>query len=268
MCESHRESRCKSDCENKMKVLLVGGSGMVGTFITPYLIKHHEIRVLDLVPPTHDVEYIHGSMTNAEDLRQALEGMDSFIDVAMLSPQGGSSTSQNEKIITDNYLINCQGLHLLLFIAQEMGITNGVYTSSMSVHYRGRDRYPNEDDVPLDTPSAYGLTKGFGELICRYFVRWFDMNLIALRITGPRRRDRWLEERRNPPEYGLGGKLFITDEEDLANAYLAALKRVKVGRGLFDAYFIAGDENEEEMNLSKAKRDLGWEPLTQNRVTI
>ena len=83
----------------------------------------------------------------------------------------------------------------------------------------------------------------------------------------PRPRDRWLEERRDPPDYG-GGKLYVTDEEDLANAYLAALERVQIGHGLFDAYFIAGDENHEEMNLSKAKRDLGWQPLTQTRVQI
>ena len=251
-----------------MKVLLAGGSGMVGTFITPYLMKHHELRVLDPRKPVHDIEYVSGSMTNADDLRRALEGMDTFIDVAMLSPQGGGSTEQDEKIIADNYQVNCQGLHLLLFIAQEMGIKSGVYTSTMSVHYRGRDGYPNEDEVPLDTPSAYGLTKGFGELICRYFSRWFDMNLIALRITGPRPRDRWLEERRNPPDYGPGVKLYVTDEEDLANAYLAALERVRVGHGLFDAYFIAGDEDGEEMNLSKAERDLDWQPLTQTRVQI
>ena len=251
-----------------MKVLLVGGSGMVGTFITPYLMKHHEIRVLDLREPTHDVDFVKGSMTNPDDLRRALDGMDTFINVAMLSPQGGAVTDQNEKVIIDNYLINNQGLHLLLFIAQEMGIKNGVYTSSMSVHNRIRDFYPSEDEVPLDTPSAYGLSKGFGELICRYFARWFDMNLIALRITGPRPRDRWLEERRNTPDYGAGGKLFIIDEEDLANAYMAAIERVQKGHGLFDAYFISGDENGEEMNMSKAERDLGWKPLTQTRVEL
>ena len=93
------------------------------------------------------------------------------------------------------------------------------------------------------------------------------MNLIALRITGPRPRERWIDERRNPPDY-KGSKLYVTDEEDLANAYLAALERVQTGHGLFDAYFISGDENGEEMNMSKAKRDLGWEPLSQARLQM
>ena len=48
-----------------MKVLMLGGAGHVGSFITPYLQKQHELRVLDLRPPRHDgVEYIEGSVSN------------------------------------------------------------------------------------------------------------------------------------------------------------------------------------------------------------
>ena len=248
-----------------MKVLLVGGSGMVGTFVTPYLMKHHELRVLDTNPPSHDIEHIQGSITNPEDIRRALSGMDTFVNFAM-SPQGGRATSQVENDLAGNYQINCHGLHLLLYLAHQMDIKKGVHTSTMSVHDQNRNWYPNEDDMFLDSPSAYGLTKGFGELICRYFARWFDMNLVALRITGPLPRDRWVVARRKSPDYSSGFRLFVTDEEDLANAYLAALERVSIGHGLFDAYFIAGDENGEEMNLSKAKRDLNWEPRTQDKI--
>jgi nucleoside-diphosphate-sugar epimerase len=106
------------------------------------------------------------------------------------------------------------------------------------------------------------LSKGFGELICQYFARWWDMNLIALRITGPRTREQYLDERENPRIPKTGKPLFVTDEEDLANAYLASLEAVKVGHGRFDAVFIAGDEHEKDHNLSKAKRLLGWEPKT------
>ena len=55
----------------------------------------------------------------------------------------------------------------------------------------------------------------------------------------------------------------MTDEEDLASAYLAALEAVQTGHGRFDAFFIAGDEAEQEHNLSKARRLLGWEPRSQ-----
>ncbi len=244
-----------------MKVLVVGGSGHVGSFITPYLRRHHDLRVLDPRPPRHDgVEHVEGSATDPDALRRALDGVDAFIYLVMKSGQGGTSTAQDIPTIVDNYEVNAKGLHLLLFIAQEMGIKRGIYTSSLSVHYRRRERYPAEELVPLDSPSVYGLTKGFGELICQYFARWFDMNIIALRITGPRTRRQWLAEQATGSIDSDGVRLYLTDEEDLANAYLGALDAIQVGHGRFDAVFISGDEEHEEQNLSKAQRLLGWQP--------
>ncbi|MGE3909080.1 MAG: NAD-dependent epimerase/dehydratase family protein [Chloroflexota bacterium] len=250
-----------------MKVLMLGGSGHVGTFITPYLQRHHDLRVLDLRPPRHkDVEYVEGSVSDPDALRTALTGVDAFIWVVMRKPQGGSVRDQDIPTIIENYEVNTKALHLTLFIAQELGVLRGIYTSSMSVHYRMRDHFYQEETTPYDTPTVYGLSKGFGEQICQYFARWWDMNLIALRITGPRTREQYLRERASPIIPSQGKPLFITDEEDLANAYLAALEAVQVGRSRFDAIFIAGDEAEDDHNLSKAKRVLGWEPRS-HRLT-
>ena len=252
-----------------MKVLLAGGAGMVGTFITPYLKEQHDLRVLDLAEPRHDgVEFVKGSVTDPEAIEKAVDGIDAFIWLVMRSPQGGSVTDQDLKVIRENYEVNCLGLHTFLWLAQGAGLTRGVYTSSMSVHYRGRDYYGAEEEVPLDTPSAYGLSKGFGEGICRYFASWFDMNIIALRITGPRNREDYIEERRPPVSDRPDGSkpLFVTDEADLARAYLAALETVQIGHGRFDPVFIAGDENEREHNLSKARRLLGWTPRSHLEI--
>ena len=119
--------------------------------------------------------------------------------------------------------------------------------------------------MPLDTPSVYGLSKGFGELICQYFARWFGMNLIALRITGPGPAQQYLEQRRNPrpdpPGTSIGERIFVTDEEDLAEAYHLALEKVQQGHGRFEAVYIAGDEREQVHNLSKARQSpLGGLP--------
>jgi hypothetical protein len=96
------------------------------------------------------------------------------------------------------------------------------------------------------------------------------MNIIALRITGPRPRERFLEQRRNRQpgfeqsrEADGASPIFVTDEEDLAAAYLAALQAVQVGHGRYDAVFIAGDESEANHNMTKARRLLGWEPRSQ-----
>jgi nucleoside-diphosphate-sugar epimerase len=92
------------------------------------------------------------------------------------------------------------------------------------------------------------------------------MHLIGLRLNGPRQREHFLAERRAPPPHPGGYHLWITDEEDLADAYLRAREVVQTGHGRFDAVFIAGDEREEEHNLSKARRLLGWQPRAQRHL--
>lgn len=249
-----------------MNLLLVGGSGLVGTAITPYLQQHYRLRVLDLEPPQHDaVEYVHGSIADANCVRQALHGMDAFISMVMKSGQGGHERHHTVEQAIDNYTVNCLGHHLLLYTACELGITQGIYTSTMSVHNRKRKWYPSEDEIPLDGPDVYGLTKGFTEGVCQYFSREYDMNLLIYRITGPCSRSMFIDRIKRPP---AGVKLYYTDEEDLANAYLAGLKFLHTGHRGCEVFFISGDENHEEMDMGKARLLLGWEPVSRKRLGI
>lgn len=250
-----------------MKVLLVGGSGMVGTFVTPYLARQHELRVLDLRPPEHAsmVEYVPGSISNPDDVARALEGMDSFVNMVMRNPGGANEANYSLDDILNNYDVNTVGLHVLLWTAQGMGIKAGVHIGTRSVHFqrRGQDgriaRYQAEETMALDAGTVYGFTKGLGERICQHFAEHFDMRIIALRITGPRTREAYIAERRVP----IHKDLYVLDEEDLANAILSALEVVKVGRNRFDAVLISGDEHEVDHNMTKARTLLGWAPQSQ-----
>jgi nucleoside-diphosphate-sugar epimerase len=248
-----------------MKVLIVGGGGNVATWTMPYMKEQHEFRVLDLSPPrVEGVEYVEGSITDPGAVSEALDGVDTFINMVMKSPTSSNSTDHTVQDVLDNYPVNTMGLHVLLKTAQEAGIMAGVHTSTFTVHNRHRDWYPAEEEVPLDAQSVYGLSKGFGELICRYFCREFGMSIVALRLTGPRNREGWIKGRkisRSDPRF-----LWVTDEEDLASAYLGALDAANARRSRFDAVFIAGDENGEEVNLAKGRELLGWEPRAHHHA--
>lgn len=237
---------------------------MVGTFLTPYLQRAgHEVRVLDVRPPTAEgVAYHEGSISDPEAVRRALTGMDTFINASMQGRQGGHVRDQTMEQILSNYEVNALGLHVLLFTAQDLGIRFGLHTSSMTVHYRERSWYGQEEYLPLDTPSVYGLTKALGEHICEYFAAWWDMNIISLRITVPRTREDFLEERRARPA-DFDGPKWVLDEEDLARAYLRALEVVQIGHGRFDAIWLSGDEEGRHHNHTKALRVLGWAPESQ-----
>ena len=269
-----------------MNLLLVGGSGLVGTAVTPYLRRHHNLRVLDLKSPEHDLEYVEGSIADPDAVRRALDGMDGFITMAMKGGQGGHDRHHTMEQVIDNYTVNCLGHHVLLYTAAEMGIMRGIYTGTMSVHNRRRTWYPSEEEVPLDGPNVYGLTKGLTEQICHYFVREYDMSLLVYRITGPCNRAMFIDRIKHPPG---GPKLYYTDEEDMAGAYLAGLRfldqsgsdqaggdqtagdqtgSVQAGGGRCEVFFISGDEKREEMNMAKARDLLGWEPMARKKLGI
>ncbi len=240
----------------------------MGRMILPYLLNVHDITIFDLVPPSSPaVRFVQGSALDVEDLERGLEGADVFVNMLMKSPQGGVLKDQTVTEIRENYETNTLALHLLLYTAQSMGIRRGVHSSSMTVHYRFRERFESEERTPLDSPSVYGLTKGLGERICEYFTGWFDMNIVALRITAPRTHEEWRQEVYDPPMGSGGYRLYPTDERDIANAYLSAIDAVSVGHGRFDAVFIVDDPGEELHNLSKAKRLLGWEPRSRSEET-
>lgn len=242
-----------------MKVLIIGGSGKVGTWTIPYLKKQHKLRILDVKPPKDQgIEFIEGSLTDPYSIENGLDGVDVFINMAMKNPTDPFSNRATIEDVVNNYEVNTLGLHLLLYVAQSMGITKGVHTSTFTVHARNRNKFPSEEEIPLDNPGVYGLTKGIGETICQYFSREYGMAIAALRITGPRNSQDWIEDRNKPrtsPDH-----LWVTEERDLASAYSAAINFVQKNTHRFESFFIAGDENEEEINLSKAKKLLGWTP--------
>jgi len=241
-----------------VKVLLVGGAGHVGTMTIPYMKTNHQFRILDLSPPRDSsIDYIEGSVTDPNIVQQALKGMDTFVYMVMRRPTSDNSSAANFDDIIANHEVNVMGLHILLHAAKAEGIQHGVYTSTFTVHERTRNYFPAEEKVPLDNPGVYGLSKGFGEQVCQYFCREHKMSIIALRITGPSTRQQWLEKRTQPKSNPV--HIWWTDEEDLARAYLSAISISHTG---FNAVFIAGDEEQKEINLSKAKQILGWEPLT------
>lgn len=74
--------------------------------------------MLDLAVPKHEslVDYRPGLILPEYDVAAALEGVDTFVNLVMRSPQGGSVTDQDLTIIKNNYEVNTLGLHYLLCI--------------------------------------------------------------------------------------------------------------------------------------------------------
>ena len=229
-----------------MRVLVIGGAGHVGTLTLPYLKERHEIRVFDRRPPADtSLEYVAGSVTEYAALRDAAQGTDAVLYMAMGQQAWGSPEGQ-----ADSFDVNVKGVFLALNAAREAGVSHAVYTSSMSVYEGNLEArgFPDED-LPPDARSVYGLTKRFGEEVCRNACQRFGMSVNALRLCWPLGLDEWQQKAANGPT-------LATRADDVARVFLAALEY----RAGFQAFFISGDHENRFLNMSKAKRLLGWQP--------
>ena len=232
-----------------MKLLLVGGSGIVGTLVAPILAETHQLRIFDLRAPLANVgDFRQGDVSDFEALRQAVVDMDAVVYMAM----GNLKWTETSGVVSA-FDVNVKGVHLALKAAHEARITQAVYTSSMSVYGNLTGRYfPDEDLIP-DGPELYAFTKRLGEEVCQNATRLWGMNINALRLCFPLSEDKW------QAQTVLGTPTIATTARDVSRAIAAALEL----RAAFQAFTISGDYEQKIMNMSKAKRLLGWEPLAR-----
>jgi nucleoside-diphosphate-sugar epimerase len=241
-----------SEGELILRVLVIGGSGYLGTLVLPFLAQTHTLRVFDLQSPANTgLDYVHGSVCDPLALASAMPDMDAVIYMAMGSqPQRYDEASQMEAKITA-FDVSVKGLYLALEAAHQAGIAHAVYTSSMSVYAdNGVGRFGANEDTPPDAVRAYGLTKHLGEEVCRHACHVWGMSVNALRLFFPISEAKW------QAEAAKGEPTPATTAQDTARAVLVALEY----RAGYEAFTISGDYEQKLLSLAKAKRLLSWEP--------
>lgn len=233
-----------------MRLLIVGGSGKVGSLVLPYLAEQHELRVFDLKPPRSDVpaEHVAGNVRDFDAVAGAMAGVDALLYMAMgpIQPWG---TPENARGHLD---VAVPGLYLALRAARENGVDHAVYTSSMSVYREGGSRKYPDETVPPDAVEFYGFAKTLGEHVCANAVALGGISVVALRLCHPVADDEF------PATDNPVKAIINTSARDTARAILAGLEYR--GHG-FEAFAISGDAGGRLVQLDKARKVLGWEPL-------
>ena len=237
-----------------MKLLVIGGSGHVGSLILPYLAEQYTLRVFDLKAPQLALDFVQGDVRDYGALETAAHGCDQLLYMAMGNAQGWNGTEN----ATAQFDVNVTGLHLALRAAHAAGIRHAALTSSMSVYEQLGNRHVWDENAEPDAHHHYGLTKRLGEEVARAAWRQWGISVNALRLCLPVSEESW-------KALAAEGRQDIhTEASDVARAILAALER---DFGGFQAFMISGDYNEKRMEHKKAKAMLGWEPRMRPDAT-
>ena len=114
-------------------MVVTGGCGFVGQRIVHFLLESDpsiQVVVFDVVVPAvrHErVEYVRGSISILDHVRQAFKGADSVIHTASIIP---SVKMQGSRALE---IVNVDGTRNVIAACQELGIPRIVYTSSATV---------------------------------------------------------------------------------------------------------------------------------------
>jgi UDP-N-acetylglucosamine/UDP-N-acetylgalactosamine 4-epimerase len=182
---------------NKLNILVTGGAGFIGSNIVEFLLINNvkKVRVFDnlstgkkeniqqFLDNFDNIEFMYGNLSNLEDCRKAVKGMDVITNQAAL---GSVPRSINDPLSSHNSNVN--GFLNILIAAKEEGIKRVVYASSSSVYGDNPD-LPKIEKNTGTVLSPYAATKAIDEIYASVFTKCYDMECIGLRyfnIFGPR----------------------------------------------------------------------------------
>ena len=178
-----------------MRVLVTGGAGFIGSHIVEELLRNGaSVRVLDnfssgkrenLEAFQGDLEILEGDLRDAEMIKAVTRDVSLIFHLAaFISPPQSMLDPET------CFAVNVTGTAALLEAARQAGVGKVVLSSSTAV-YGNPDKFPTDEETPLQPLSPYALSKQVNELYARLYTRVFNLPVIALRyfnVYGPRQR--------------------------------------------------------------------------------
>jgi nucleoside-diphosphate-sugar epimerase len=179
--------------DSRMKVLVTGGAGFIGSHIVRRLLDlEHEVVVLDnfstgrrsnLDAVASDIELIEGDVAELDNVEQAVAGCDAVYHEAALP-----SVPRSIADPLASHAANATGTLNVLVAARDAGARRVVIASSSSVYGSVPD-LPKRESMPTLPVSPYAVSKLAAESYCRSWFDLYGLETVALRyfnVFGPR----------------------------------------------------------------------------------
>ena len=166
------------------KIVVTGGAGRLGRYVTENLHQSCDLTVLDRVPVNvPGIRSIEAEITDYEGLKRSFAGQEAVVHLAAI-PNPRTAPPD----VT--FLINVQGTWAVLQAAEDCGVKRVVVASSdasLGLHYNppgwGPQYLPIDEDHPLRPIDFYSLSKECTESICRSYANRGKVEVIAIRPT-------------------------------------------------------------------------------------
>ena len=166
------------------KILITGANGQIGSELVPELQKkygYENVIATDIVPPKNDnsiFEILNVLDKEALDSLLIKYNIDTIFNLAAILSANGEN---NPNLCWD---VNMNGLRNVLESAKENKVKSLFCPSTIAVFGASTPKHNVAQQTILEPNTVYGITKLSGELLCRYYVDNFDMDIRGLRYPG------------------------------------------------------------------------------------
>jgi UDP-glucose 4-epimerase len=229
-----------------MKLLVTGGSGLVGRYVVDELCKSHVVEVLDIRRPhRNDVSHLAIDVLDLSALQRVVHGYDAVVHLAGIPHPLNDPAERVFRVNTlgtFNILEACVHAEIpkLVFMSSESTLGFAFSTTRLTPLY-----LPVDEDHVLRPQDPYGLSKVACELLCRGFSERSGISTLCLRapwIWVPEQKEQ-IMYRHLIDEYPKWYKNLwaLIHVADVAQAVSLALETDLKHR--HNAYFIAADSN-------------------------
>lgn len=164
------------------KVLVTGGSGLVGKYVAQELSRSYEVTVLDKTEPSYKTNFIIADITSTEELSKIETDFDAIVHLAGIPHP---LNDPPEKV----FFVNTVGTFNLMQFATKRGIRKVILASSESTlgfafakNAHEPLYFPIDEQHPLQPQDPYGLSKVCAEEILKSYNRAYGIQTIALRF--------------------------------------------------------------------------------------
>ena len=178
------------------KVLITGGAGLVGSYITDLLVEQGvaEIVVLDnftrgnrqnlrLSLERGSVKIVEGDIRDRQLLADLMQGVDVVFHQAAIRI---TQCAQEPRLAME---VLANGTFNVLEAAVNAGVKKVVAASSASIYGMAEEFPTTEAHHPYNNRTIYGAAKAFNEGLLRSFYDMYGLDYVALRyfnVYGPR----------------------------------------------------------------------------------
>lgn len=231
-----------------MKVLILGGDGMLGPWVVEALEGHCDLRVTDVSAIDTPHESMVVDVADFDQVMAAAEGMDAIVNCSVLRSDG--------KIAFD---VNTLGTYNAVRAAVEHGMSRFIntgphFTVAGSVYYDFD--YGISEEVPAHPGTGlYALTKATGQEVCRLFSENHPIHILCLLFLS------FKPPAPEPEAEGLDLNSFSVTFRDAGEAVRLALEvDLATLPSRNEVFFITTDLPHGKFSNTKAQRLLGFEP--------